>query len=79
MTSIVGEHLNPKRMNGACLYIHHTAEECGRGVFSEVHVPDKLLLACITGSGAAYVIMNFVPDNQIWQCAVILRNTHIMS
>ena len=24
MTSIVGEHLNLKRMNGACLYIHHT-------------------------------------------------------
>ena len=65
MTSIVGEHLfsehlnlnlNLKRMNGACLYTHHTAEECGGGVFSEVHVPDKLLLACIAGSGAAYVM-----------------------
>ena len=40
MTSIVGEHLNLKTMNGAGLYIHHTAEECGGGVFSEVHVPD---------------------------------------
>ena len=59
MTSIVGEHLNlnlSEENEFLFIYIHHTAEECGGAVFPEVHVPDKLLLACIAGSGAAYII-----------------------
>ena len=57
MTSIVDKHLNLKTMNGAGIYIHHTAEECGtRRRVLRSSCSRYLLLACIAGSSAAYVI-----------------------
>ena len=38
------------------IYCNTPLWRCVVEAFSEVHVPDKLLLACVAGSGATYVI-----------------------